>query len=757
MKRASAKLRRHPLVKKVDSLIRQWDGKLTQDLVLHPGDFGLGKVPARLKPDDTTDMICGFCSTGCSLKVHLKDGQAINLSPTTNYPVNLGMACPKGWEALTPLRAPDRATSPYVRDESGRLQPTDWDTALQIFTLRFKAIQDKFGRDAIAWLGTGQICTEELAFLGALAKFGMGIMHGDGNTRQCMATAATAYKQSFGFDAPPYTYKDFEESDVLVFIGSNPCIAHPIMWQRVCRNKNRPEIIVVDPRKTETAMAATQHYPIKPKSDLVLLYGIANILIANEWIDRDYIEQHTSRFEAFAAFVTQFDADVVIAATGLDAAQLRKFVETIHRGRRVSFWWTMGVNQGHEATRTAQAIINLALMTGNIGRIGTGANSITGQCNAMGSRLFSNTTNLLAGHDFLNAEDREKIAQILRIDLSRIPEQNSWAYDQIVEGIANDKIKGLWVIATNSSHSWINQREFNGIVQKLDFLVVQDMYFTTETAQRAHLILPAAGWGEKTGTFINSERRIGLVKKVSRAPGQAISDFNIFKLVAQYWGCGKMFEKWSSPESVFQILKELSRNQPCDITGVRDYRMIDEAGGIQWPLPEARSHIPAGQDDPAPESTDPVEAERRLFEDGSFYHPDRRARFLFEAPRDVPEIPDAEYPFVLLTGRGTSSQWHTQTRTGKSSVLKKLYPDQIYLETNPVDAERLGIVANQKVQIASRRGRVTATAFITNTVQVGHVFLPMHYAVANQLTFPAFDPYSRQPAYKSCAVSVTPL
>ena len=191
MKRASAKLRRHPLVKKVDSLIRQWDGKLTQDLVLHPGDFGLGKVPARLKPDDTTDMICGFCSTGCSLKVHLMDGQAINLSPTTNYPVNLGMACPKGWEALTPLRAPDRATSPYVRDESGRLQPTDWDTALQIFTLRFKAIQDKFGRDAIAWLGTGQICTEELAFLGALAKFGMGIMHGDGNTRQCMATAAT--------------------------------------------------------------------------------------------------------------------------------------------------------------------------------------------------------------------------------------------------------------------------------------------------------------------------------------------------------------------------------------------------------------------------------------------------------------------------------------------------------------------------------------------------------------------------------------
>jgi assimilatory nitrate reductase catalytic subunit len=753
MKKATVNLREHPLVKKVDSFIRLWDGKLTQDLVLHPGDFGLGKVPARLKPDDATDMICGFCSTGCSLRIHLKDGQAINLSPTTNYPVNLGMACPKGWEALTPLRSPDRATTPYLRNAAGHFEPVDWDTALQVFTLRFKAIQDKFGPDAIAWLGTGQICTEELAFLGALAKFGMGVLHGDGNTRQCMATAATAYKQSFGFDAPPYTYEDFEESDVLVFVGSNPCIAHPIMWQRVCRNKHRPEIIVVDPRKTETAMAATQHYAIRPKSDLVLLYGLANRLIAEDGIDRDFIDQHTSGFEAFADFVTQFPRDVVTAATGLSVEQFEKFAGTIHRGDRVSFWWTMGVNQGHEATRTAQAIINLALMTGNIGRVGTGANSITGQCNAMGSRLFSNTTNLLAGHDFLKAEDRAKIAQILRIDVNRIPDQNSLAYDQIVEGIANDKIKGLWVVATNSSHSWINQARFNEIVQKLDFLVVQDMYFTTETAQRAHLVLPAAGWGEKVGTFINSERRIGLVKKVSRAPGHALSDFNIFKLIAQYWGCGKMFEKWSSPESVFQILKELSRGQPCEITGIRDYQMIDDAGGIQWPLPDA-SHGAVGRS--SRESTIGFEQQRRLFEDGLFYHPDQKARFLFEAPREMPEPTDKEYPFLLLTGRGTSSQWHTQTRTGKSAVLKKLYPDHIYVEMNPLDAEPLGIEANQKVLVASRRAEVAATVFLTSTVQVGQLFIPMHYSAANELTFPAVDPYSRQPAYKACAVSVRP-
>jgi anaerobic selenocysteine-containing dehydrogenase len=363
-----AKSRRRSLVNRAESLIRQWDGKLTQELVLHPGDFGLGKVPARLVPDDATDMVCGFCSTGCSLRIHLKDGQAINLSPTSEYPVNLGMACPKGWEALTPLRSSDRATVPMLRNAKGELQTVDWDTALQVFALRFKAIQDKFGGDSIAWLGTGQICTEELAFLGALAKFGMGVIHGDGNTRQCMATSVTAYKQSFGFDAPPYTYKDFEESDVLVLVGSNICIAHPIMWQRVCRNKNRPEIIVVDPRKTETAMAATQHYAITPKSDLVLLYGLANMLIANGWVDHGYVQQHTSGFDTFAEFVAQYTPEEVSRASGLSILQLQRFAETIHTGKRVSFWWTMGVNQAHEATRTAQAIINLALMTGNIGR-----------------------------------------------------------------------------------------------------------------------------------------------------------------------------------------------------------------------------------------------------------------------------------------------------------------------------------------------------------------------------------------------------
>lgn len=722
-----------------DRFLRPRTGPLTADLVQTPGEFGLGRVPQRLKPNAITTAVCGFCATGCGLNLHLRNGEAINISAATQYPVNLGMACPKGWEALTPLDAPDRATTPLLRDRHGTLLPVNWQRAARAFCENFQRIQREHGPDSLAFLSTGQIVSEEMALLGAVAKFGMGILHGDGNTRQCMATAVTAYKESFGFDAPPYTYADFEQSDVVVLIGSNLCIAHPIMWQRVVRNRNHPAIIVIDPRRTETAMAATQHVALRPKSDPSLFYGLANILIASGWIDRDYIDAHTSGFAEFSEFVTHFTTDRVSAETGVPAEEIWELARTIGQGKRVSFWWTMGVNQSHQATRTAQAIINLALITGNIGRPGTGANSITGQCNAMGSRLFSNTTNLLGGHQFENPAHREKVAAALGIPVERIPDRGSLAYDQIIDGIESGRIRGLWIIATNTAHSWIQSGRAQELLRKLDFLVVQDMYHTTETAQLADLVLPAAGWGEKEGTFINSERRIGVVKKVRRAPGHALADFHIFRLLAEAWGCGHLFREWTSPEAVFQILKRVVRGQPCDISGIEDYREIDAAGGIQWP------------------ATRPVEVpERRLFEDGKFYTADGRARIVFEEPRPVPEPVDDEFPLFLLTGRGTSSQWHTQTRTGKSDVLRKLYPADVHLEIHPKDASRLGITPESKVTISSRRGTVTARAFVTPTVQEGHVFLPMHFPVTNLLTHNEVDPYSRQPAYKACAVRVTP-
>ena len=720
-------------------LERVFDGPLTQELLLQPSKFGLGLVPERKQPNATTSMVCGFCSTGCSLTVHLRDGEAINLTPNTDYPVNTGMACPKGWEALAPLSAPDRGTTPLLKNEQGKLVPVEWSTAMEQFADRFKAIQKEHGPESVAFLGTGQMPTEELAFLGSLTKFGMGIKHGDGNTRQCMATAATAYKQSFGFDAPPYTYDDFEQSDVIVLVGSNLCIAHPIMWQRVLANKNNPEIVVVDPRTTETAVSATQHYAIQPKSDLAMFYGIANILINEDWIDHDYIGRSVNHYDEFKQHVSEFTPERVAEATGISVERLHYLARTIQKGKRVSFWWTMGVNQSYEGTRTAQAIINLALITGNIGRPGTGANSITGQCNAMGSRLYSNTTGLLGGHDFGKPEDRQKVADVLGIDSAVIPHEASDSYDQILEKVLKGEIRGLWILATNTAHSWINQNLCNEILNRLDFLVVQDMYPTTETAVLADLYLPAAGWGEKDGTFINSERRLGVIKKVARAPGKALSDFSIFQLVAHYWGCEEMFKDWTDPEAVLKILAQISKGQPCDISGIDGYRMLDENGGIQWPLGAGHEL----QDN-----------QRRLFEDGKFYHSDGKAKLLFEAPRKMPEPPTSAYPFILLTGRGTASQWHTQTRTDKSSVLRRLYPKDAYVEINPKDAKRLKLRPHQHVFVSSQRGRISARLFVTPTVQKGQVFMPMHYPEINQLTLAHFDPYSKQPSYKNCSVNI---
>jgi anaerobic selenocysteine-containing dehydrogenase len=723
---------------RVAELVRRHDGPLTRELERAPGGFGLGQVPAADVPDGIARSVCGFCSTGCSLDVHLRDGWAVGLTPTVGYPVNRGSACPKGWEALAPLAADDRATAPLVRDGRGRLVPTDWTTATERFVTGVRDVQRRHGPDSVAFLSTGQIPTEEMALLGIVAKFGMGMVHGDGNTRQCMATAVTAYKESFGFDAPPYTYADFEASDVVVLVGSNLAVAHPIMWERLAANPHTPDVIVVDPRRTETAAAATQHLAVRPSADLDLLYGIGHLLIARDAVDHAFVDAHTVGYDRYAAHVAAYPPELVAERTGLEVAQLERCAATIARGDAVSFWWTMGVNQSHQGTRTAQAIIDLALLTGNIGRPGTGANSITGQCNAMGSRLFSNTTGLLGGRSFTDPDHRTEVASILNLDVSSIPDRPSMAYDRIIEGIADGRIRGLWVIATNTAHSWIGQSDVHELLGRLDLLVVQDMYATTETAQRADLVLPAAGWGEKEGTFINSERRISRVRKVARAPGHALADFHIFRLLAHGWGRGDLVDGLDTPAAMFDVLRELSRGRPCDFSGIADYAELEAAGGIQWPKPD----------------TGPVATERRLFSDGRFLHADGRARFVVDEPRRPAERTDARRPLTLLTGRGSTSQWHTGTRTSKSAALRSLHPRDPYVEVSPADAAARGIDPHGWVEVDSARGSVRARAFVTPTIQPGQVFLSMHHATTNRLTMPSFDPHSRQPAYKDAAVEL---
>ena len=688
----------------------------------------------------TIRTTCSYCSVGCNFNATINDeGRVEKFMPAADYPVNLGKSCPKGFHLLKAFEADDRLTRPLLRTTAGKLEPVSWEKALDTFVTRFKKLRQEHGPESAAFISTGQIPMEEMAFLGALFKFGMGFVHADGNTRQCMATAAVAYKQSFGFDAPPFSYTDFEESDLMIFVGANPVISHPVMWNRVKMNRADARIVVVDPRRTKTAEKADLHLPVSPKGDLALLYGVAHELIRRGWIDKKFIADHTDDFDAFKDHVAGFSPEDAAARSGVSAEAIRDLAERIHRAKAVSIWWTMGVNQSHQAVRTAQAIINICLITGNIGRPGTGPNSITGQANAMGSRLFSNTTSLFAGYDFTKPEDRDTIAGLLGFDESVIPDQNSLPYHRILEEIDTGKIKALWIVATNPAHSWIDKNDLFRRLEKLEFLVVQDLYSTTETAQVADLVLPGAGSAEKNGTVINSERRIGIVDKLVDPPGEAKSDFEIFKSIADVWGLGGMFSGWNSPESVFRILTRVSRGRPCDISGIRGYDMLRERGGIQWPYPA---------ENPS------EEPERRLFADGRFFTDNGRARLLFEEDHPLPEVPDREYPLVLLTGRGTAVQFHTQTRTGKVEMLKKLYPAECYVEINPADARDRGVSEGDTVTVFSRRGTVEVDAVVTDTVKPGEIFMPMHYPETNLLTFPSFDKYSFEPAYKYAAVQV---
>jgi len=690
----------------------------------------------------TLRTTCSYCSVGCNFNALMDGKKLVSFLPTKDYPVNLGKSCPKGFHLLKPFESSDRALMPLLRDATSKqMNPVSWDEALDVFVSRFKAIKDKHGSESVAFISTGQIPTEEMAFLGALFKFGMGFLHADGNTRQCMATAAVAYKQAFGFDAPPFTYGDFQESDLLIFVGSNPVIAHPVMWNRVKMNRKKPKIVVIDPRRTKTAEEATLHLEVKPKGDLDLLYAIARVLLDRDWVDKDFIKKHTSGYQEFRRHLAGFAPSEVEERTGLVAAEVENLAAMIHEAEAVSFWWTMGVNQSHQGVRTAQAIINLSLMTGNVGRPGTGPNSITGQANAMGSRLFSNTTSLFAGYDTLKEEDRRAIAKILRIPLELIPRKNGMPYHKILEAIQDGSIKGLWVIATNPAHSWINRNSLYEKLDKLDFLVVQDLFTNTETAGFADLLLPAAGSGEKTGTVINSERRIGIIDKIRDAPGEARSDFDIFKAIAEVWGCKDIFARWTDPEAVFTILQETSVGRPCDISGIRGYDMIRSRGGIQWPYP-------SGKADDA--------AERRLFADAQFFTPDAKAKMLFDISHNLPEPVDSDYPVELLTGRGSVAQFHTQTRTGKVDLLNRISRPRCYVEVNPLDADKWGLAEGDEVTISSRRGSVVAEAILSDGLKSGQVFMPMHYEETNRLTFPAFDPYSAEPTYKNAAVRLSP-
>lgn len=717
---------------------------LFDDVTIFKRDYQ-DRVPRiRQNPvDDWRYTTCGYCSTGCGIEVGVRDGRAVAVRGRAGHPVNDGKLCLKGIWEFEAIHAPDRARFPMLRDRiDGPFRRASWDDALAACAREFTRIQQTHGRDALAVVSTGQIYTEEFYTLGKLVRGGLGTNNYDGNTTLCMASAVSGYKRSFGSDGPPGCYDDFAHTDCLIAFGSNLVECHPVIYWRLKTEleRRRFPVIVVDPRVTVFAQMADIHLPVHPGTDVVLLNALAHVILAEGLADRDYIAAHTNGFGDFEAAVAPWSPEAAAPVCGIDPERIRQVARIYGRAGAAMCIWTMGINQSTHGSDGVVGINNLSLITGNVGRPGGSPLSITGQCNAMGTREFSSCSGLPGYRQLENADHRREIADFWGVDEALLPTARGRAMTDIFPAIEAGEVKGLWLIATNPMTSMPDTERIARALKKLEFMVVQDVFHPLPSADFAHAFLPAAMWGEKEGCFTNSERRVNLVRKVVEPPGEARSDLDIFLGIADAMGLSHLSAR--TPAQVMEEIGRVSRGRLCDYSGI-SYEALEAAGGIQWPAPaSADGTPPAG----AP----------RLYGDGRFSWPDGRARLIPLPFDDDNERPDATYPFWLNTGR-VVEHWHTRTKTGRIGNLNKFSPIP-YLEMNPEDAERLGVASEDFVRIVSRRGRLEVIVQVTGRVAPGSVFVPFHFARgANLLTLGLLDPHSRQPAFKQGTVRIEPI
>ncbi len=688
---------------------------------------------------------CSYCGVGCGIIVKKDNNNKVIVEGDKDHPVNKGMLCSKGRNLHYVVNdTSDRILFPEMRwSRSHPLERVSWDSALDRAASVFKSIIKKHGPDSVGFYVSGQSLTEEYYIANKLTKGFLGTNNIDTNSRLCMSSAVVGYKKTFGEDSVPVSYADIELADCFLITGANPAWCHPILFRRLEQHKEENpdvKIIVVDPRKTDTASYADLHLQILPGTDVVLYNAIGRRLYEQGLIDEDFIYKYTEGFAEYKDQILGTKISKAAKICGIEEKDIKKAADIIGLSKGFISMWAMGLNQSVVGVNKNVALLNLSLITGQVGKPGSGPFSLTGQPNAMGGREVGGMANLLAVHkDLMNEEHRREVAQFWGVE--KINPKPGLTATEMFDALESGKMKAVWIACTNPLVSLPNINKIEKAMKNAKFVVVQDISHKSDTVKFADLVLPAAGWLEKEGTMTNSERRVSYLPKEIDPPGEARPDVEIFCDFAQRMGYRGF--NYSSAEEIYDEYCSMTKGTNIDVSYL-NYDRLKSEGTFQWPVNQY-GHT----------------GTKRLFQDKVFYTPSKKAIFNTATTlNNTSDQPNVEFPLILTTGR-VRDQWHTMTKTGKVSRLKTHYPKPV-LEINPVDAYLNKIEDGDLTEIKGENGEVRVRAKVTETIKKGVVFLPMHWGKqlqndlnrANNLTNTHVDPVSKEPDFKFTRVSV---
>ncbi|MCL4123190.1 UNVERIFIED_CONTAM: hypothetical protein GTU68_034506 [Idotea baltica] len=688
---------------------------------------------------------CAYCGVGCGVIATPQPDGSVGIKGDPDHPANFGRLCAKGTNLGETLTTEDRLLHPMINGAQ-----SDWDSATSLMAEKFQAAIREHGPDSVAFYVSGQLLTEDYYVANKLMKGFIGSANIDTNSRLCMASSVVGHKRAFGSDTVPGTYEDLEQADLIVLVGSNLAWCHPVLHQRILAAKETrgTQIINIDPRRTATSDLADMHLGIKSGGDVALFNGLLDAIVSAGCVDQDYIDQHVNGFDQALSAARGATLDSLLERTGLSQDALQTFYATWIKHKRVVTIYSQGVNQASDGSDKVNAIINCHLATGRIGRVGMGPFSVTGQPNAMGGREVGGLSNMLAAHlDIENPDHREKVADFW--NAPTLPTQAGLKAVDLFDACASGQIKALWIMCTNPAVSMPRANDVAAAIKNVDFVAVSDIIAKTDTTKLADVLLPATGWGEKDGTVTNSERRISRQRGFLPAPMDAKHDWQIICDVATKMGWGHAFA-FKTPSDIFAewaAMTKLSRDAGKDLD-LSAFSMMNDAEydalqPVQWPIK-------------------PDQSDTRFFANGAFYTSDGRANMLAITSQSDTQIANAEFPFTLNTGR-VRDHWHTMTRSAKSPTLSA-HMGEPYCEIHPLDADTLHIKPASLVCVDSPHGNVILRALITDRVQQGQVFAPLHWtslwaskARIDTLVPSLCDPYSGQPELKRAAVNLRPF